>query len=98
MSDIIPPASCGALTSRAIHVLDVPVGVVESDIRAIEERQRLAAGVAAEARHIADGSDTAFAQLAVTHPDACSTAADYPGWDDALAAMVAKNKSAGGAA
>lgn len=43
-------------------------------------RQRLAAGIAAEARHQLDNSDTAFARLACEHPDRCSCTSDYPDW------------------
>ncbi|MGW2920319.1 hypothetical protein ACWDBF_21010 [Streptomyces angustmyceticus] len=31
-----------------------------------------------EMRHLLDPSDTAFAALAVEHPECCSTLADYP--------------------
>lgn len=34
----------------------------------------------AEQRHQTDVTDDAFARLAVTHPEACHTAADYPTW------------------
>ncbi|MFE2497160.1 hypothetical protein [Streptomyces scopuliridis] len=43
-------------------------------------RQRLARGVAAEARHPVDPCDRAFAALAACHPERCSCDADYPGW------------------
>lgn len=49
-------------------------------IRDLVERQRLAAGIAAEARHQMDPADGAFTALACAHPEACSCAEDYPGW------------------
>ncbi|MEU2674785.1 hypothetical protein ABZ622_39345 [Streptomyces sp. NPDC007164] len=42
--------------------------------------KRLAAGLAAEYRHLTDTRDAAFAALACTHPEACSSDADYPAW------------------
>lgn len=45
-----------------------------------QREQRLAEGVAAEARHQVDDSDAAFAQLACDHPEKCACDADYPGW------------------
>lgn len=81
------------MTTLPISALDVPLTQL---VARVAER-RLTDGLAAESRHQLDLADTAFATLAVTHPDACSTAADYPGWDTALAAMVAKNERAGGA-
>ncbi|RSN13793.1 hypothetical protein DMH25_08375 [Streptomyces sp. WAC 01325] len=82
-----PAASTLAPVSiRAISELDVPLSRLEADIKALVARQRdqrLREGAAAEARHMADslnGTDAAFAQLAVEHPDACSRSTDYPGW------------------
>lgn len=37
-------------------------------------------GRLAEQQHLLDSADTAFALLAVQHPDRCHTAADYPTW------------------
>ncbi|WP_318205329.1 hypothetical protein [Streptomyces sp. SCL15-4] len=45
-----------------------------------QREQRLAEGVAAEARHQVDDTDPVFARLACDHPEACSCEADYPGW------------------
>ncbi|MFG3046320.1 hypothetical protein ACGFZR_15490 [Streptomyces sp. NPDC048241] len=47
--------------------------------RRLEKQQRLADGIAAEARHQAD-DDTPWNRLACDHPDKCSCDADYPGW------------------
>jgi hypothetical protein len=49
-------------------------------ITALVARQRLAAGIAAEARHQMDPAEAAFTALACAHPEACSCPADYPGW------------------
>ncbi|WP_031096275.1 MULTISPECIES: hypothetical protein [unclassified Streptomyces] len=46
----------------------------------VTRQQRLAEGVAAEARHQMDPVDTAFAALACAHPDKCACPEDYPGW------------------
>ena len=57
---------------------------LEADLRKLVARQReqrLAAGVAAEARHLLDESvDFRFTQMACDHPEACSCPEDYPGW------------------
>ncbi|MEU3529403.1 hypothetical protein AB0E62_37120 [Streptomyces sp. NPDC038707] len=45
-----------------------------------QREQRLAEGVAAEARHQLDPADAAFAALACDHPETCSCDRDYPGW------------------
>lgn len=80
-----PVASTLAPVSlRDISELDVPLSRLEADIKALVARQRMQAGVAAEARHQLDPTevtvDAAFARLAVEHPDTCAGAADYPGW------------------
>ncbi|MET8766378.1 hypothetical protein [Streptomyces sp. NPDC004658] len=50
----------------------------------VARQQRLADGIAAEARHQMDPAEgpieTAFAQLCCAHPETCSCEADYPGW------------------
>ncbi|WP_225811266.1 hypothetical protein [Streptomyces spinosus] len=54
---------------------------VQSEITALVARQqRLADGIAAEARHQMDTVDAAFARLACDHPDKCACPEDYPGW------------------
>lgn len=58
-----------AAAPKPIAALDVPLAVVEADVRAI-----------AEQRHQLDPCDTAFADLAATHPDTCATGQDYPNW------------------
>lgn len=62
--------------TRPIRDLDVPL----PQLKALIARQRLLVGVAAEARHLADPADGAFAALACEHPEACACAADYPDW------------------
>ena len=62
---------------------DRPAAQVAADMKALVARQRkqhLAEGAAAEARHLGDPTDHAWEHLAVDHPEACSTDADYPGW------------------
>lgn len=54
--------------TRPIADLDVPLAVVEADMRLAEQAHQL------------DPYDTAFADLASTHPDACSGADSYPHW------------------
>jgi hypothetical protein len=53
-------------------------------VKLLVARQRLAAGIAAEARHLMDPAETAveaaFDRLCCAHPETCSCAADYPGW------------------
>ncbi|GAA2929328.1 hypothetical protein [Streptomyces enissocaesilis] len=68
---------------RSIADLDVPAEQVAAQVEALVARlrsQRLAVGRAAELRHQIDPCDSAFARLACTHPEKCSTQADYPGW------------------
>ncbi|GGV46239.1 hypothetical protein [Streptomyces spectabilis] len=48
-------------------------------------------GRGAEMRHLADPLDHTWERLAVEHPEACSTAADYPGWAEHVAALAATN-------
>lgn len=49
-----------------------------------QREQRLAEGIAAEARHQMDPAETdveqAFYRLSCDHPEACSCDRDYPGW------------------
>lgn len=65
-----------------IERLDVPLPVLIAEVEAASTRRNalFAAGVAAEARHLCDPTDTAFAALPCPHPELCSTEADYPDW------------------
>jgi hypothetical protein len=55
--------------------------IVQPEIADLVARQRLAAGIAAEARHQMDANaDAVFARMACEHPEACSCPEDYPGW------------------
>ncbi|MGQ5576705.1 hypothetical protein [Streptomyces sp. ECR3.8] len=62
--------------TRPISDLDVPVTQLQADMRQLVARQRLQAGIAAEARHLMDPAETAFekafAQMACDHPEACT--------------------------
>ncbi|NUQ95333.1 MAG: hypothetical protein HOY79_01785 [Streptomyces sp.] len=53
---------------------------LQPEVAALVARQRLAAGIAAEARHQLDPYDAVFERMACEHPEACSCAADYPEW------------------
>jgi len=53
----------------------------EDNCRRLRDRLlRQEVGRLAEQWHQLDPADTAFARLAIDHPEACHTAADYPGW------------------
>ncbi|MFE3487510.1 hypothetical protein [Streptomyces griseus] len=69
---------------------DVPLPVLIARVEATTARKRavIAAGVAAEARHLCDPDDTAFAALPCPHPELCSTEADYPDWAPELAEQI----------
>lgn len=62
--------------TRPISDLDVPVTQLQADMRALVARQRLQAGIAAEARHLMDPNEAsfeaAFAQMACDHPERCA--------------------------
>ncbi|MBD9721902.1 hypothetical protein PV755_09180 [Streptomyces caniscabiei] len=63
--------------------MTLPIARLDVDLHVLVDRlraQRLAAGAAAEQRHLLDPADHAFAALACSCPTACSCAADYPGW------------------
>ncbi len=70
-------------TGRTIASLDVPAAI-ERDEQLVAQDPRTQWLVAhpqqAEQIHHLDPCDTAFARLACTHPEQCSTEADYPGW------------------
>lgn len=57
---------------------------LQPEVAALVARQRLADGIAAEARHQMNPNETiietAFYRLTCDHPDACSCDTDYPGW------------------
>ncbi|KUN02779.1 hypothetical protein AQI95_24885 [Streptomyces yokosukanensis] len=53
---------------------------LQSEVADLVTRQRLARGVAAEARHQLDPYDGVFSRMACTHPETCSCPEDYPGW------------------
>ncbi|MGW1102776.1 hypothetical protein [Streptomyces sp. NPDC002540] len=62
--------------------LDAPItgwGAAADQLTELKAK-RLAAGLAAEYRHLTDTSDAAFAALACAHPEACSCDDDYPNW------------------
>lgn len=87
-----------ATPTNPIERLDVPVSRLDADMKALVARQRLAVGRAAEAHHLIDPTDAAFALLAVEHPEACTTAATYPDWSAALDARIAtEQRTRGGA-
>ncbi|MEV4970627.1 hypothetical protein [Streptomyces scopuliridis] len=64
------------LPPRTPQDWDVPA----ADVADQTVRQRLARGVAAEARHLIDPFDREFAALASASTARCSCDADYPGW------------------
>ncbi|MGW6288282.1 hypothetical protein [Streptomyces sp. NPDC055107] len=70
--------------------MDIPLPVLIARVEATTARKRavIAAGVAAEARHLCDPDDTAFAALPCPHPELCSTEADYPDWAAELAEQI----------
>ncbi|NEB42342.1 hypothetical protein [Streptomyces sp. SID14515] len=68
-------------TPLAALIVEVDALIVEVDALAARKRALFAAGLLAEDRHQCDPADTLFAQLPCPHPEACSTSADYPGFD-----------------
>lgn len=86
-------------TVRPIRDLDVPLSHLESDMRALVERQRVDASVdklrwlLAEQTHQLDPADRAFAALACNCPEACSCDDSYPGWAEHIAALQAANRT-----
>ncbi|MFI7329286.1 hypothetical protein ACIBQ3_32205 [Streptomyces rubiginosohelvolus] len=62
--------------------------IARVEAAAAMRRAVIAAGVAAEYRHLCDLSDTAFAALPCPHPELCSTEADYPEWAAELAEQI----------
>jgi hypothetical protein len=53
---------------------------LQPEVADLVARQRLAAGIAAEARHQMDPANDVFARMACEHPEACSCPEDYPDW------------------
>lgn len=82
--------ACKGLAAASLPSVDVPPPVLIARVEATTARKRalIAAGVAAEARHLYDPSDTAFAALPCPHPELCSTEADYPEWAAELAEQI----------
>ncbi|CAH9419588.1 hypothetical protein SGL43_06643 [Streptomyces globisporus] len=71
------------MTAADLSRLDtaLPVLIARVDALAARRRAHMAAGLLAEDRHQCDPTDTLFAALPCPHPEACSTSADYPGFD-----------------
>lgn len=75
-----------AAAPKPIAALDVPLPTLRQQVADLVERQRVDASVdklrwlLAEQAHQVDPCDTAFADLAATHPDTCATGQDYPNW------------------
>lgn len=70
------------MTAADMERVDVPLPVLIDRVDALTALRlaRMAAGLAAEYRHLGDPADTAFALLPCPHPELCSTDADYPEW------------------
>ncbi|MER5816862.1 hypothetical protein [Streptomyces californicus] len=71
------------MTAADLSRVDVPLAVLIARVDAVaaEKRADMAAGLLAEERHQCDPDDARFAALPCPHPEACSTGADYPGFD-----------------
>lgn len=71
------------MTAADLSRVDVslPVLIARVDALAAQKREHMAAGLLAEDRHQCDPDDSRFAHLPCPHPEACSTGADYPGFD-----------------
>ncbi|WP_069751668.1 hypothetical protein [Streptomyces sp. EN16] len=84
------------MTAADMERVDVPLPVLIAQVEATTARKRavIAAGVAAEARHLCDPDDTVFASLPCPHPELCSTDADYPEWPAEIAALIARSNNA----
>ncbi|WP_406004379.1 hypothetical protein [Streptomyces sp. NBC_00987] len=70
------------MTATDLARLDVPTtdwAAAADELTALKAK-RLAAGLAAEYRHLTDTSDAAFVALACANPEACSCDDDYPNW------------------
>lgn len=83
------------MTAADMERVDVPLPVLIARMEATTARKRavIAAGVAAEARHLCDPSDAVFALLPCPHPELCSTDADYPEWPAEIAELIARSEN-----
>lgn len=71
------------MTAADLSRVDVPLADLIARVDALTalRRTRMTAGLLAEDRHQCDPDDNLFASLPCPHPEACSTSADYPGFD-----------------
>ncbi|MEU0098182.1 hypothetical protein [Streptomyces sp. NPDC006267] len=78
------------MTAADMERVDVPLPALIARVEATTARKRavIAAGLAAEARHLCDPTDAVFAALPCPHPELCSTEADYPEWAAELAEQI----------
>ena len=60
------------------------MSILQPEVADLVTRQRLARGIAAEARHLMDPAETAvetaFNLLCCAHPETCACDKDYPEW------------------
>ncbi|WP_097982865.1 hypothetical protein [Streptomyces sp. f150] len=84
------------MTAADMERLDTPLAALIAEVDALAARKRalFAAGLLAEERHQCDPTDNLFAQLACPHPEACSTSADYPGFEAWIAQQQNLNTAA----
>ncbi|MFK0179017.1 hypothetical protein ACIQVR_23980 [Streptomyces xanthochromogenes] len=85
-----------ATPTNPIERLDVPELVVEAQVHL----SGLLAHPVPEAAPLKERHDwfaSVFRDLAVIHPEACSTVADYPDWFAAMDARIATERTRGGA-
>lgn len=77
------------MTAADLARVDVPLAALDADLKALAERKRIADACAvlreSQARHAALGNEQEVvadgdAIYLLTHPELCSTDADYPGW------------------
>lgn len=83
------------MTAADLERVDAPLPVLIAEVEATTARKKalIAAGVAAEFRHLCDPSDAAFALLPCPHPELCSTDADYPEWPAQVAELIARSNT-----
>ncbi|MGQ4733397.1 hypothetical protein ACUN3E_37785 [Streptomyces sp. Ju416(a)] len=84
------------MTAADMERMDVPLTdlIARVDAMAARRRDLFTAGLLAEDRHQCDPTDNLFAQLPCPHPEACSTSADYPGFDAWIAQQQNLNTAA----
>ncbi|KFK87786.1 hypothetical protein IX27_17955 [Streptomyces sp. JS01] len=84
------------MTAADLSRLDtaLPVLIARVDALAAQKRAHMATGLLAEDRHQCDPDDIRFARLPCPHPELCSTAADYPGFDAWIAQQQNLNTAA----